>query len=77
MHEGDGNGRSLFPAGIAALLAVSLILASGPAAAQVAAPGVTAERPGAGGPADIIRVDVGLPDITKIDEPEQVFYIDA
>jgi hypothetical protein len=55
----------------------SLMLVAGPAGAQDTGAAVSAERPGAGGPADPVRVTVGLLDISKVDEAEQVFFIDA
>lgn len=53
------------------------MLVPGPVAAQIAGPVISAERPGAGGPADTVRIGVVLLDISKIDDSEQVFYIDA
>ena len=56
---------------------LAVILAPVPVAGQADRPAVSAERPGAGGATDIVRVRVGLLDIAKIDEAEQVFHIDA
>jgi len=56
---------------------LAVILAPVPVTAQADSPAVSAERPGAGGDPDIVRVGVGLLDIAKIEEANQVFHIDA
>lgn len=68
---------AIFGARFVAGFLLAVILAPVPGSAQADSPAVSAERPGAGGDADIVHVGVGLLDIAKIDEAEQVFHIDA
>ncbi len=67
--------RSL--ARIAAIVTLGGFLAPVCAPAQTGDPAHAVQRPGEGGPADTVRVSVALLDIAKIDDAEQMFFIDA
>jgi hypothetical protein len=62
---------------LALCLLFGFVFVSGTAIAQPSAPSVSVDRPNAGGPADVIRVDVLVLDIADVRNADQLFTIDA